>query len=389
LTPRITVGLPVYKGADLIPKCLDCLQRQTFRDFEVIISVDGNDLETAAACRPFLMDPRFRMVVHPERLDWVGNFNWLLQQDLQEFFCYRQHDDTTAPEFFEVLLLAAEMEPNAAAVYCDCQYSGGRDDIESAPSIEGESLYRMVRYMEYVPSSAAPLRGLIRRAAIRHAGLVRSDEFRAPLEEFVWLAKLLRWGNFRRVAKPLYYRLDHPRSFTSAWFSSPEDRKRAALTRLFTGLLEVAVPLCRTPEQRRFFQQFILNRIVDCFYWWSFNEPNSAEKIFADCLERLRLEGNTHLLRREELSPILQELKLRPDIKVLEQSRIRRFIYRMHQRSRMGRAIYPTSRMRRVIYQLRYPLETLRNKISSLLLPSRGSGAAERKRDASRPIQSD
>jgi hypothetical protein len=260
------------------------------------------------------------------------------------------------------------MEPNAAAVYCDCQFSGGRDDIESAPSIEGESLYRMVRYMEYVPSSAAPLRGLIRRAAIRQAGLVRSDEFRAPLDEFVWLAKLLRWGNFRRVAKPLYYRLDHPRSFTSAWFSSPEDRKRAALTRLFTGLLEVAVPLCRTPEQRRFFQQFILNRIVDCFYWWSFNEPNSAEKIFADCLERLRLEGNTHLLRREELSPILQE--------VLEQSRIRR-------------AIYPTSRMRRVIYQLRYPLETLRNKISSLLLPSRGSGAAERKRDASRPIQSD
>ena len=43
-----------------------------------------------------LVDPRFRMVVHPERLDWVGNFNWLLQQDLQEIFCYRQHDDTTA-----------------------------------------------------------------------------------------------------------------------------------------------------------------------------------------------------------------------------------------------------------------------------------------------------
>ena len=88
LTSRITVGLPVYKGADLIPKALDCLQRQTFGNFEAIISVDGNDAETAAACRPFLADPRFRMVVHPERLDWVGNFNWLLQQDLKEFFCY-------------------------------------------------------------------------------------------------------------------------------------------------------------------------------------------------------------------------------------------------------------------------------------------------------------
>ena len=283
LTPRITVGLPVYKGADLIPKCLDCLQRQTFRDFEVIISVDGGDLETAAACRPFLIDPRFRMVVHPERLDWVGNFNWLLQQDLQEFFCYRQHDDTTAPEFFEVLLRAAGMEPNAAAVYCDCQFSGGRDDIESAPSIEGESLHRMVRYMEHVPLSAAPVRGLIRRAAIRQAGLVRSDEFRAPLEVFVWLAKLLRWGNFRRVAKPLYYRLDHPRSFTSAYFSSLEDRKRAVLTTLFTGLLEAAVPLCRTPDERRFFQQFILDRIVvNYLNWWPSNEPNSADKFIAE-----------------------------------------------------------------------------------------------------------
>ena len=80
-TPRITVGLPAYKGADLIGKCLDCLQRQTFGDFEAIISVDGGDAETAAAGGPFLADPRFRMVVHSERLDWVGNFNWLLQQD--------------------------------------------------------------------------------------------------------------------------------------------------------------------------------------------------------------------------------------------------------------------------------------------------------------------
>jgi glycosyltransferase involved in cell wall biosynthesis len=70
-TPRITVGLPVYRGADLVPKALDCLQRQTFRNFEAIISVDGGDEETAVACRPFLADPRFRMVIHPQRLDWV------------------------------------------------------------------------------------------------------------------------------------------------------------------------------------------------------------------------------------------------------------------------------------------------------------------------------
>jgi glycosyltransferase involved in cell wall biosynthesis len=369
--PRITVGLPVYKGADLIGKCLDCLQRQTFGDFEAIISVDGGDLETAAACRPFLVDPRFRMVVHHERLDWVGNFNWLLQQNLHEFFCYRQHDDTTAPQFLEVLLQAMDKAPNAAAVYCDCQYSGGREDIESLASIAGGPLYRLVQYIEHLPLSSAPavpVRGLIRRAAIRQAGLVRSDEFRAPMEVFVWLTKLLRWGNFMRVAKPLYYRLDHPRSFTNEHIGSPGDQKRAVLTTLFTGLLEAAVPLCRTPEERQFFQQFILGRIVTTWTsWWPSNNPDYTDQIVADCLERLRREGNVHLLRPEELPAILQELKRQPDVEVLKRSRIRRFMHRMHQRSRTARVIYPKAKMRRVNYQLSYLLEILSFRVRRLL----------------------
>jgi len=166
--------------------------------------------------------------------------------------------------------------------------------------------------------------------------------------------------------------------------SVPDDRKQAALTTWFAGMLEVAVPLCRTPEERRLIQRFILDRIVFSYlYWWPSNEP-SAENIIADCLERLRLEGNTHLLRKEELPPILQE----SHIKRLEWSRMRRFIYQMHQRSRMASVFYPTSRMRRVIYQLRYLLETSRNKISSLLLPTtRGSGA--QRKNASRPTHSD
>ena len=111
MAKRITVGVPVYRGADQVATALRSLQQQTFQDFDVVISIDGNDEASAEACQPFLADPRFRMVVQPERLDWYGNFNWLLGQELHEFFCYRQHDDTTAPEFFEVLLRAADANP--------------------------------------------------------------------------------------------------------------------------------------------------------------------------------------------------------------------------------------------------------------------------------------
>ena len=73
MSPRITVGMPLYKGQDLVAGALRSLQEQTFEDFEVIISVDGGDEASADSCRPFLADPRFRMVVHTERLDWVDN----------------------------------------------------------------------------------------------------------------------------------------------------------------------------------------------------------------------------------------------------------------------------------------------------------------------------
>ena|SRR5436190_6236461 len=290
-------------------KALDCLQRQTFSDFEAIISVDGNDQETADTCRPFLSDSRFRMVVQPTRLDWFGNFNWLLQQDLKEFFCYRQHDDTTAPEFFEVLLRAADADPQAAAVYCDCQWEGGRHDVEFADSIEGNPFQRMLQYIEQIPPTA--VRGLIRTEAIRQAGLIRSDEFRALSELTVWLAKLIRGGSFKRVPEALYYRLDHASNYHKEWFNWPDERKRAAWTTMFTGLLQAAMPLCRTPEERLFFQQVILDRIVMFrrqrhYHYSPTNEPDASGRLIAQCLERLRQEGNSHLLSAEELPALLQ-----------------------------------------------------------------------------------
>ena len=305
---RITVGIPAYNGTGHIAAALKSLQEQTFRDFEAIISVDGNDQATADACRPFLADERFRMVIQPERLDWFGNFNWLLRKPLGEFFCYRQHDDTTAPEFFEVLISTADGTPNAAAVYTDCQWSGGRADIEVAPSIEGNTLDRLRQHIEQKHPVA--VRGLIRREAIEQAGYIRADEFRGLSEIFVWLAKVLRWGSFIRVPQPLYYRLDHSANFHKEWFHWPEERARASWTTLFTGLLEATMPVCTTPQERLFFQQFILDRIAVVrpgqTYHYLPASPHASGALMVECLERLAREGNMHLLSADEFPAILQ-----------------------------------------------------------------------------------
>jgi len=357
-TPRITVALPVYKGADLVAKALDCLQRQTFSDFEVLISVDGGDEETAAACRPFLTDPRFRIHVHSERLDWIGNFNWLLQRDLKEFFCYRQHDDTTAPDFFEVLLEAADRDREAAAIYSDCQFTGMSNYVEKAPTIVGPPLDRMFEYVLRVPDhSAAPVRGLIRSAAIRQAGLVRADEFRAILQVYNWLAKLLHWGSFKRIAQPLYYRLDHTKTFSREYFAGSVDQKVATWATMFTGLLDAAMPLCRTPEERLIFQQTILDRVV-AFPRLQVVRNLPLEKLTAECLGRLKSEGNMHLLDMKECPAILDGLQSRLDkLRSTQKTRTGRRISKIRQRHQFAKAAYPDSVSRRVAYQVPYLFE--------------------------------
>ncbi len=364
-TPRITVGLPVYKGANLIAKALECLQRQTFSNFEVIISVDGNDEETAVACRPFLTDPRFRMVVHSDRLDWVGNFNWLLQQHLHEFFCYRQHDDTTSPDFFEILLQAADDEPHAAAIYADCRYTGVEFEvIETAPSIEGELLERIFQYIQQI--SALPARGLIRVPAIRQAGLVRSDEFRATWQIGGWLTKLLHWGNFKRVAKPIYYRLYRADSVGNEIHSRPNDYKEKVWPTMFTALLDAVIPICRTPEERLFMQQAIFDKIVAHPSLRRNNQLNSSDSIIVKCVERVNHEGNLHLLDVQELPAILDGQKRRIEIMLDDQSRLRQAIYKTHQVYCLGKLIYPQSRMRRTCYQVRHAADMLRQLMNVL-----------------------
>lgn len=337
MSKRITVGVPVYHGAEFIAGALRSLQAQTFPGFEVIISVDGKDGATADACRPFLADNRFRMVVQSKRLDWYGNFNWLLQQPLAEFFCYRQHDDTTAPEFFDVLLKAADARPEAAAVYADCQWIGGRSDLEIAPTIEGDVLSRLRQQIEQLQPVA--VRGLFRRQALEQAGLIRPNEFRALSELFVWLAKVLRWGNFVRVPEPLYYRLDHPGNYHKQWFDWPDERKRASWTTLFTGMLEAAMPACTTPEERLFFQQFILDRIVVTRpgepRLYSADSPHSAGALIGECIERLAHEGNMALLGAEELPPILQTASRLQALRV-ENTELRATVARLKNEGKSG-----------------------------------------------------
>jgi GT2 family glycosyltransferase len=252
--------MPAYNGKAFIAETIASIRSQRHTDYRVVISVDGNDHETADQCRPFLSDPRFSIVLQPERLGWDGNFNWLLSHMEGEFFCYWQQDDLTTEDYLEKLLLAAQNFPAAACFYSDIQWFGDQTDTYVEESVTGLPIERALSIFQTM--NGIPNRGLIRRAAIERAGPIASNRHESAFEEYVWIAKLAREGNLQRVPGPIYYKRVHGNTTTSRWHSKPRAWRREVWIEFGLGMLETVWPIVR-PEDRLTMFGIVLDRLCN------------------------------------------------------------------------------------------------------------------------------
>jgi GT2 family glycosyltransferase len=258
--PRIFIGMPAYNGKAFIAATLASIRAQRCVDFRVVVSIDGNDRETAGHCQPFLSDSRFEIQMQQQRLGWEGNFNWLLSRSECEFFCYWQQDDLTTEDYLEALLLASHNCPAAACYYSDIEWFGETKGAYIEESVTGLPVSRALSIFEKM--NGIPNRGLIRRSAIERAGPVASNDFESAFEEYVWIAKLAREGNLLRVPGPTYFKRAHVNATSFKWLRKPRAWKRKVWIEFGLGMLETVWPLVR-PEDRLTTFGIVLDRLCN------------------------------------------------------------------------------------------------------------------------------
>lgn len=109
---RIGIGVPVRNGADYLAESLEALRTQTFEDIEVLIGDNGSGDATPEICADFAArDSRFRHVRRAENLGALANFQDLRRRSTAEYFCWRAHDDLSAPNFLEELAAVHGRKP--------------------------------------------------------------------------------------------------------------------------------------------------------------------------------------------------------------------------------------------------------------------------------------
>lgn len=115
--PAVSVLIPAYNVEGYLPKCLDSVLSQTFKDFEVVLIDDGSTDKTGKVCDEYAARDLRIKVLHQENKGISATRNCCLQQAKGEYVQFVDGDDWVEPNMLEAMLYKMA-ECNADIVGC-------------------------------------------------------------------------------------------------------------------------------------------------------------------------------------------------------------------------------------------------------------------------------
>jgi glycosyltransferase involved in cell wall biosynthesis len=211
MTPRVSVGLPVFNGERYLEEALDSLLGQTYGDFEVVISDNASSDATPQICQVYAKrDSRIRYYRNDANLGGAANFNRVFRMCRGEYFKWMGHDDVCRPEYLERCVTVLGREAAVVLSYPGQIFVDERGGfIERRPYglntslVERDERFRAVIHL----SQATPaIFGLMRRAVLAKTQLI--GKYAAA--DKVLLAELALHGRFHEVDGDLHLNRQHP-----------------------------------------------------------------------------------------------------------------------------------------------------------------------------------
>jgi glycosyltransferase involved in cell wall biosynthesis len=208
MAPPISIGLPVYNGAEHLAEALTSLLAQEYGDFELIISDNASTDATEEICRAFAGRDR-RIHYHRQATNGgaAANYNRVFELSLGRYFKWATHDDVCAPAYLRRCMETVRADP-------------GRIVLCYGKTILIDGAGAVIRpYEDHLDirdaRPAARLRHLLRNLVLCNAiaGLIRADALRQTGligtyggADVVLLAELVLQGEFWEIPEPLFYR---------------------------------------------------------------------------------------------------------------------------------------------------------------------------------------
>jgi glycosyltransferase involved in cell wall biosynthesis len=211
ISPRVSIGFPVYNGEKYAGLALDSLLQQDFEEFEIIISDNASTDRTGDICRDYArMDARIRYYRNDSNIGSAPNYEKVFRSARGLYFKWQAHDDVVHKGFLTRCVEAIENAgPSAVLVYPHCEL------IDDAGKILGSvaehvgtrspKAHKRVAVIARNVSYGSALNGLIRSNVLQRTQLSRS----ASYWDLALLAELALFGEIVEVPEVLMQQRTH------------------------------------------------------------------------------------------------------------------------------------------------------------------------------------
>lgn len=106
----ISVVVPIYNVVEWLPRCVNSIRRQTYRNIEILLVDDGSTDTSGAMAEKFALEDKRVRVFHKENGGSSSARNLGISQAKGEYIGFVDSDDYIEPEMYERLLNAAIQE---------------------------------------------------------------------------------------------------------------------------------------------------------------------------------------------------------------------------------------------------------------------------------------
>lgn len=115
--PKISVGLPVYNGANFLERAIRSILDSDYQDLELIISDNGSTDATESICQAAAaVDSRVRYYRNAENLGASRNYNRTFELARGQYFKWHAHDDECHPAMLRRCIEALETSPQSVVM---------------------------------------------------------------------------------------------------------------------------------------------------------------------------------------------------------------------------------------------------------------------------------
>ena len=134
---KISVIVPIYKIEDCLPKCVDSIIAQTYKDLEIILVDDGSPDNCGAICDEYAKKDSRIKVIHKPNGGLSDARNHGIEAATGRYLGFVDGDDYLEPQMYERLHNAL-VENDAEMSICSFRYVGGYEERNGRLSIKDE-----------------------------------------------------------------------------------------------------------------------------------------------------------------------------------------------------------------------------------------------------------